>query len=106
VVSEHPDVDMARLNPEQRAEIEHEIEEIKALQRDSIQLKKQGFNAAKNVYESQRKCVETEEFYDDCLKSCSKEIVRIHESLQISSRESTSSHSYLLELLRKKFLED
>ena len=72
---------MARLNPEQRADIQEQIEEIKALQRESIQLKKQGFSAAKNVYESQRKCVETEEFYDECLKSCSKEIVRIHESL-------------------------
>lgn len=61
---------------------------------------------AKNVYEAQRKCVEMQEFYEDCQKSCSKEIVRIHESQKSSSRESTSSHSYLLELLRKKFLED
>ena len=105
VVSEHPDVDMTKLTPEQRAYIEAEIREIKALQRESITLKKQGFVTSKAVYEAQRKCVETQEFYEDCLKACSKDIVRIHESLQISSRESTSSHSYLLELLRKKFLD-
>ena len=106
IVTEYPEVDMSMLTAEQRAEIEGEIKHIKALQRDTIELKKQGFTSSKNIYEAQRKCVETQEFYEDCLKACSKEIVRIHESLQISSRESTSSHSYLLELLRKKFLED
>ena len=47
-----------------------------------------------------------QEFYEDCLKACSKEIVRIHETNSLSSLESSSSHSYLLELLRKKFIED
>ena len=97
---------MSRLSAEQRAYIENEIKEIKGLQRESINLKKQGFTTSKNVYESQRKCVETQEFYEDCLKANSAQIVRIHESLQVSSKESTSTHSYLLELLRKKFLED
>jgi len=80
IASEYPEVDFGKLNPIQYQEIEAEIAQVKALQKETISLKKKGFVHAKNVYEAQRKCIEMQEFYEDCLKSCSKEIVRIHES--------------------------
>jgi len=82
------------------------IEQVKSMQQEGKALKKDGFRKAQHVYEKQRKNLEMQEFYEDCLKSCSKEIVRIHETNQLSSLESSSSHSYLLELLRKKFVEE
>jgi len=50
--------------------------------------------------------MEIQEFYTECLKSCSKEIVKIHETNQLQSLENNQSHSYLLELLRKKWVEE
>ena len=79
---------------------------MKALQKEGIRLKREGFSQAQHVYDKQRKNIDMQEFYEDCLKACSKEIVRIHETNSLSSLESSSSHSYLLELLRKKFIED
>ena len=52
VVSEYPDVDMTKLNPAQKAEIQGQIDQIKALKRESMQLKKHGFTTSKNVYEA------------------------------------------------------
>jgi Fic family protein len=40
------------------------------------------------------------------MKSSSKEIIKIHETNQLSSLEKSTSHSYLLELLRKKYVEE
>ena len=40
------------------------------------------------------------------MKASSKEIIKIHETNQLSSLEKATSSSYLLELLRKKYVEE
>ena len=71
---------MSKLTPIQRAEVHKMINQLKNLQKEGTSLKKQGFRQAQHVYDKQRKNIEMQEFYEDCLKSCSKEIVRIHET--------------------------
>eukprot|EP00352_Strombidinopsis_acuminata_P004922 CAMPEP_0176371730 /NCGR_PEP_ID=MMETSP0126-20121128/24907_1 /TAXON_ID=141414 ORGANISM="Strombidinopsis acuminatum, Strain SPMC142" /NCGR_SAMPLE_ID=MMETSP0126 /ASSEMBLY_ACC=CAM_ASM_000229 /LENGTH=91 /DNA_ID=CAMNT_0017731313 /DNA_START=309 /DNA_END=584 /DNA_ORIENTATION=- len=44
-----------------------------------------------------------EEFYDECLKASSKEVIRLHETHPTNLENTTNS--YLLELLRKKYKE-
>jgi hypothetical protein len=40
------------------------------------------------------------------MRTCSKEIIKIHETNQLNLSDKATSHSYLLELLHKKFQED
>lgn len=74
----YPDVDFSKLTAKQRTDVNTWIEEIKQLQKEQHHLKKQMANNGE--YEMQRKNRENEDFYDECLKSCSKEIIKIHET--------------------------
>jgi hypothetical protein len=62
-------------------------------------------NVLTNAYEKQRKGIEMEEFFRDCVKSCEKEIMKSHEMSQLSSKNRVSS-SFFFELKRKKFMQE
>lgn len=65
----HPEVDMSKLTPKQRADIEAKIKEIRVLQKEQIYIKKEGLKQTGQQYEKQRKNLELEEFYEQCLKA-------------------------------------
>lgn len=101
---QHPDVDFSKLNAGQRTDVNVWIDEIKLLQKEQHVLKRQLHNTGE--YEKDRKARESQELYDDCIRACSKEIIKIHETNQLNMSEKQTSHSYLLELLHKKFQDD
>jgi hypothetical protein len=74
----HPDVDYSKLDPKQRQDVAAWISEIKATQKEYHQLKRQAYK--NRDYEAQRKNQESAEFFDDCMRACSKEIIKIHET--------------------------
>lgn len=75
---QHPEVDYSKLTAKQRAEANSWISEIKQLQKQYHLLKRQAHNCGD--YERQRKNADSLEFYDECLKACSREIIKIHET--------------------------
>jgi len=58
-----------------------------------------------NTYQKQKRGIELEEFFKECIKASEKEILKSHEMSQLSSKNNVSS-SFFFELKRKKFMQE
>ena len=85
--------------------IQEKIGTIESLQKEAITLKRDGAKQIRETYEKQKKNREMQEFYDTCLEAYSKKLIKMHEINILSNLKNfKSEHSYLLELLRKKYI--
>jgi DNA replication protein DnaD len=74
----HPDVDIDRLTQSQQAEIKYMKNRIDNLYREYKGAQMDVNGAINNHFEKLRKNVELEEFFNDCVNVCEKEILRSH----------------------------
>lgn len=100
---QHPQVDFSKLTADQQEEISFYISQIQRLDRDNQALKHVSIKSVQKQFEKQRKAVELEEFFRECIKACEKDILKSHEISQLNQDDKVSS-SFFFELKRKKFL--
>lgn len=68
-------------------------------------MKTESIKTVQKHQEKQRKIVELEEFFKECIRSCEKDILKSHEISQLNQEDKVSS-SFFFELKRKKFITD
>eukprot|EP00347_Sterkiella_histriomuscorum_P024300 403331608 len=101
----HPQVDMTRLSVDQQEEVAYYISQIARLDTEHRNLKTSSIKTVSKQFDKQRKAIELEEFFRDCIKACEKDILKSHEISQLNQDDKVSS-SFFFELKRKKFLND
>ena len=75
---------MSKLSVDQQEEINFYISQIHRLEKDHKQIKTESIKSISKQYEKQRKAIELEEFFRECVKSCEKDILKSHEISQLS----------------------
>ena len=100
---QHPQIVLTKLTPDQQEEIQFYISQIQRLEKDYRYIKTNSIKNISQQYEKQRKAIEMEEFFRECLKASEKDILKSHEISQLNQSDKVSS-SFFFELKRKKFL--
>ena len=87
-----PEVDFTRLNVREQEEIKNYQAQIKRMQKENRDLEKKAKKIKQDKIKTRgdelerlRQQKELEAFYEKCIRSCTKEIVKIHERNQIFS---------------------
>jgi len=98
-------VDFARLSQDEAEEIEFYMNKIDNFEREHKDMQTHSIKLLQNTYHKQKRIIELEEFFKQCIVACEKEIMKSHEMSQLSSKNKVSS-SFFFELKRKKFMQE
>ena len=80
----YPTIDMSKLSQEQQDEINFYISQIQRLEKEHRQIRTQSVKTISSQYEKQRKTIEMEHFFKECVKASEKEIMKSHEISQLN----------------------